>query len=85
MYRWYRGGVEKCLPSLGCLSILIRGLPPSCLARLTCECNRHSVVVTVFGFSSFNGDLNKWDVAKVTKMAASKSIRVVELGLVVMM
>ena len=47
-----------------------------------CECNRPSVVATVFDkASSFNGDLNKWDVAKVTDMSESKSKRVVESDL----
>ncbi len=47
-----------------------------------CECNRPSVVATVFDLAeAFNGDLNKWDVAKVTKMDRSKSIRVVESDL----
>ena len=47
-----------------------------------CECNRPSVVATVFYMaSSFNGDLNQWDVAKVTDMNSSKSKRVVESDL----
>jgi surface protein len=48
-----------------------------------CECNRPSVLATVFwgAFKSFNGDLNKWDVAKVTDMSDSKSIRIVESDL----
>ena len=48
-------------------------------AFFACECNRPSFLATVFGYaSSFNGDLNQWDVAKVTSMSASKSIRIVE-------
>ncbi len=39
-------------------------------------------LATVFsgagGPSAFNGDLNKWDVAKVTSMSQSKSIRISE-------
>jgi hypothetical protein len=36
------------------------------------------VLATVFwGASAFNGDLNQWDVAKVTIMLSSKSIRIV--------
>jgi surface protein len=31
--------------------------------------------------SAFNGDLNKWNVANVTIMQGSKSIRIVENGL----
>jgi hypothetical protein len=47
-----------------------------------CECNRPSVVATVFDeASSFNGDLNYWDVATVTDMSFSKSIRIVESDL----
>jgi hypothetical protein len=49
----------------GCYSILIIVLPPSFL-------------VTVFDRAVvFNGDLSQWDVASVTRMPASKSIRVV--------
>jgi surface protein len=45
--------------------------------RVACEYNRPSFLATVFsGASAFNGDLNQWDVAKVTTMAASKSIRI---------
>jgi surface protein len=47
--------------------------------RVDCECNRPSFLGTVFwGASAFNGDLSQWDVAKVTSMSESKSIRVVE-------
>ena len=47
-----------------------------------CECNRPSVVATVFAeASSFNGDLNQWDVAKVTIMQGGKSIRIEETDL----
>ncbi len=36
-------------------------------------------LATVFsGASAFNGDLNQWDVAQVTTMQSSKSIRIVE-------
>ncbi len=50
----------------GCYSILIRVLPPSFL-------------VTVFDRAVvFNGDLTQWDVASVTTVRTSKSIRVVE-------
>ena len=36
-------------------------------------------LATVFyGASTFNGDLNQWDVAKVTDMGGSKSIRMLE-------
>ncbi len=47
-----------------------------------CECNRPSVVATVFfEASSFIGDLNKWNVANVAKMDRSKLIRIVESDL----
>jgi surface protein len=47
--------------------------------RVDCECNRSSCLAIVFGYASaFNGDLNQWDVAKVTAMSYSKSIRIVE-------
>ncbi len=47
--------------------------------RVDCECNRPSFLATVFqSANAFNGDLNQWDVAKVTTMADSKSIRMVE-------
>ena len=47
--------------------------------HLDCECNRSSLRATVFvGASVFNGDLNQWDVAKVTNMYASKSTHIVE-------
>ena len=47
--------------------------------RVDCECNRPSFLATVFGDATkFNGDLNQWDVAKVTAMSASKLIRLVE-------
>ncbi len=41
-----------------------------------------SILATVVKFAYvFNGDLNQWDVAKVTSMYASKSIRTVESDL----
>ncbi len=47
--------------------------------RVDCECNRPSFLATVFwGAFAFNGDLNQWDVAKVTTMNRSKSIRILE-------
>jgi surface protein len=43
--------------------------------RINCECNRPSFLATVFyAARAFNGDLNGWDVAKVTDMYQSKSI-----------
>jgi hypothetical protein len=59
---------EECSPSLGCYSILIRVL-------LDRECNRPSFLATVFSYARvFNGNLNQWDVAKVTTIGYSKSI-----------
>jgi surface protein len=47
--------------------------------RVDCACNRPSYFATVFyGVSAFNGDLNQWNVASVTTMRSSKSIRTVE-------
>ena len=41
------------------------------------ECNRPSFLATVFlQASSFNRDLNQWDVAKVTTMHLSKLISI---------
>ncbi len=43
--------------------------------RVDCECNRPSFLATVFyEASAFNGELNNWNVANVTKMYRSKSI-----------
>ncbi len=47
--------------------------------RFDCERNQPSFHATVFYFAvAFNGDLNQWDVAKVTTMSFSKSIRILE-------
>ena len=47
--------------------------------RVDCECNRPPLFATVFyDASAFNGDLNQWDVANVTDMFQSKSIRMLE-------
>ena len=71
---------ECCLPSVGCWSILIMVLPSAFVfLRVDCECNLPSFLATVFReASAFNGDLNQWDVATVTDMGGSKSIRIVE-------
>ncbi len=56
--------------------------PPSYLARCDCEWNLHTFLAIVFYLaSSFNGNLNQWDVAKVSDMSYSKSIRIVESDL----
>ena len=45
--------------------------------RVDCDCNRPSYLATVFNAASaFNGDLNQWNVATVTTMQYSKSIRI---------
>ncbi len=46
--------------------------------RVDCECYRSSRRAKVFqGASVFDGDLSEWDVATVTEMYESKSIRIV--------
>jgi hypothetical protein len=48
---------------------------PLSFLRVDCECNRPSFLTTVFtSASAFNGNLNQWNVAKVTTMLDSKSI-----------
>ena len=71
---------EKCFASFGLSSYLDKGFSFCFLfMRVDCECNRPSFLATVFSYaSSFNGDLNQWDVAEVTTMESSKSIRIVE-------
>jgi hypothetical protein len=71
------------LPSLGCHSILIPGSSAFFSCALLVNVIGHLFLATVFQSAqntanAFNGDLNQWDVAKVTNMAASKSIRIVE-------
>jgi surface protein len=52
------------------------------LLRVDCECNRPSFPATVFNLAvNFNGNISKWDVAKVTTMRFSKSICIVETDL----
>ncbi len=47
--------------------------------RIDSECNRPYFLATVFSSASaFNGDLSQWNVAKVTTMAYSKSILILE-------
>ncbi len=47
--------------------------------RVDCECNRPSFLAKVFSqASAFNSDLSTWDVAKVTTMSNSKSIRILK-------
>ena len=71
------------MPSLWCLSILIRVVfHLSFLAR--CRVNVIGLLffATVFSYASvFNEDLTQWDVAKVTNMNESKSISILEKDL----
>jgi hypothetical protein len=47
--------------------------------RVDCEFNRPFFLATVFrSAAAFNGNLSRWDVATVTSMPSSKSIRIVE-------
>ncbi len=70
--------LKTVLPSLGCYSIFIRFFRLLFL-RVNCDCNRPSFLATVFAWASaFNRDLNRWNVAKVTVMSHSKSIRIME-------
>ncbi len=48
------------------------------LANVWCGYDAESCGSAYVAMQSFNGDLNQWDVAKVTTMSGSKSIRVVE-------
>jgi hypothetical protein len=63
-----------------CHSIFIQSLSFRLLfLRVDCKNNRLSFLVTVFdGERAFNRDLNQWDVAEVTRMPFSKSIRILE-------
>jgi hypothetical protein len=61
-----RGFMSWCIRTSGC-------------ACVDCVCNLPSFFATVFVLAdAFNGDLNQWDVAKVTTMQSSKSIRILE-------
>ncbi len=66
--------------SLGCHSNLIRVLPSAFVScALAVNVIGFLYRATVFyGASAFNGDLNQWDVAKVTNMKESKSKCIVE-------
>ena len=67
------------MSSLGCQSILIPGSSAIFSCALLVNVIGHLFLATVFqSANAFNGDLNQWDVAKVTNMAASKSIRLFE-------
>ncbi len=49
------------------------------LLRVDCECNRPSFLATVFAYAyAFNGDVSRWDVAKVSDVSYSKSISILE-------
>jgi hypothetical protein len=50
--------------------------------KLSGSCHQHELHQIAFQYASaFNGDLNQWDVAQVTAMLQSKSIRIVENNL----
>ncbi len=72
--------MEECSPSFGLFGSFDQGSSFRLLfLRVDCECNLPSFLATVFReASAFNGDLNQWDVATVTDMGGSKSIRIVE-------
>ena len=75
-----------CWPSLGCDGIVIGvgwGVLPPLFFPYALTVNVIGVLflATVFSESGFNGDLNQWDVAKVTDMYASKSISILEKDL----
>jgi hypothetical protein len=70
---------EESLSTLGCHGIFIWAVSPCFFARF-CEYNRSSFLTLAFKDTrlAFNGNLNQWDVAKVTTMRGSKSICIVE-------
>ena len=76
-----------CWPSLGCDGIVIGVgwgvLPPLFFPyELTVNVICLLFLPTVFRDAySFNGDLNQWDVAKVTTMSDSKSRSILEKDL----
>jgi surface protein len=80
---WWREcrSFEECFVFFGLSPYcLIRGffLRPFCSCALTVHVIGLLVFATVFYEAfAFNGDLNQWDVAKVTDMSNSKSIRIV--------
>jgi hypothetical protein len=74
--------LKNVCPSLGWLSFVIRvvfrlSVNACWLANLICL----FFPATVFYLSVFNGDLSQWDVAKVTEMGYSKSMRSVDIDL----
>ena len=74
-----------CWPSLGCDGIVIGvgcSSAPFFPYALTVNVIDLLFFATVFyEASAFNGDLNQWNVAKVTSMSYSKSISVLEKNL----
>ncbi len=71
--------MKNGLPSLGCHSIFDQRSSAyfSCASTVNVIGLLFLATVFVYGFA-FNGDLNSWDVAKVTTMDSSTSIRIVE-------
>ena len=74
-----------CWPSLGCDGIVIGvgcSSAPFFSYALTVNVIGLLFLATVFLYAyAFNGDLNQWDVAKVTNMQSSKSISILEKDL----
>jgi surface protein len=64
------------------LSVFDHGSFAFASCSVNCECNRCSFLVTVFEYAyAFNDDISKWNVAKVTDMSHSKSIRTLKFDL----
>ncbi len=75
--RWSHVCSLKNVGLLWAVKIFWSGFFRLLFLRVDYECNRPSFHVTVFqSASAFNGDLNQWDVATVTDMSYSKSIRI---------
>jgi hypothetical protein len=75
--------IRRMVVFLGRLTIFDQGSSFRLLSlRDECECNRSSFLVTVFySASSFNGNVNQWNVANVNTMGFSESICIVGNGL----
>ena len=72
------GSFRRMFAFFGLFEYFDQGSSAFLSCAFDCECNRPSVLATVFLMaSSFNGDLNKWDVATVSDMSYSKSLRIV--------
>jgi surface protein len=72
---------EECFAFIGLFKYFDKGSSAffSCALTVNVIGLLSSFHATVFyGASAFNGDLNQWDVAEVTIMSGSKSIRILE-------